>query len=202
MVGMVARLCIVLSCLPLALLGGCSSGSQAAKCVPGASAACACPAGQQGAQTCTAAGTFQACQCSVPDAATVGSTGGNGGQVETTTGGISGTGGKPGAGGNPFAGGGGNAGMGGNASGTGGNAGMGGNASGTGGNAGTGGNQAMGGSQSTGGCTGFGLTPSCTYQTCDVSCRAKLIPYGFPCGPNANGVDLCSPPAPPSPADP
>ena len=71
MVHMVARLCIVLSCLPLALLGGCSSGSQAPKCIPGASAACACPTGQQGAQVCNPAGTFGACQCSanMPDAA-------------------------------------------------------------------------------------------------------------------------------------
>jgi hypothetical protein len=63
MARMVARLCIVLSCLPLALLGGCSSGSQAPKCIPGASAACSCPTGQQGAQTCNAAGTFAACVC-------------------------------------------------------------------------------------------------------------------------------------------
>ena len=67
MVGMAPRLCIVLSCLPLALLGGCSSGSQAAKCVPGASVACACPTSQQGAQICNSAGTtFGACTCSVP----------------------------------------------------------------------------------------------------------------------------------------
>jgi hypothetical protein len=71
MVGMVASLCVMLSCLPLALLGGCSSGSQAPKCIPGASAACACPASQQGAQICNSAGTFGACQCSAntPDAA-------------------------------------------------------------------------------------------------------------------------------------
>jgi hypothetical protein len=67
MVGMAPRLCIVLSCLLLALLGGCSSGSQAAKCVPGASVACACSTSQQGAQICNSAGTtFGACTCSVP----------------------------------------------------------------------------------------------------------------------------------------
>jgi hypothetical protein len=60
MAGMVARLCVVVLCLPLALLGGCSSGSQAPKCIPGASAACSCPTGQQGAQTCNAAGTADA----------------------------------------------------------------------------------------------------------------------------------------------
>ena len=61
MVGVVARLCIVLSCLSLAALGsGCSSGSQFAKCVPDASVACACPTGQQGAQACNSAGTFAA----------------------------------------------------------------------------------------------------------------------------------------------
>jgi hypothetical protein len=64
MVGMVASLCVVLSCLPLALLGGCSSGSQAPKCIPGASAACACPTGQPGAQICNSAGTFGVCTCS------------------------------------------------------------------------------------------------------------------------------------------
>ncbi|MGA7744363.1 MAG: hypothetical protein WBP56_26145, partial [Polyangia bacterium] len=32
-----------------------------ATCVPGASVACACPTGQQGAQTCTSAGTFAVC---------------------------------------------------------------------------------------------------------------------------------------------
>src|SRR5208283_4132929 len=32
----------------------------------GASAACACPTGQQGAQTCTSVGTFEACVCATP----------------------------------------------------------------------------------------------------------------------------------------
>jgi len=64
--GMVARLCIVLSCLHLAFLGGCSSSSQAPKCIPGASVACACPTGQQGAQACNSAGKFAACVCAAP----------------------------------------------------------------------------------------------------------------------------------------
>ena len=81
MAGMLARLCCVLSCLLVAFLGGCGGGGQAASppgasadasaapatCVPGASIACACVTGQQGAQVCTAAGTFQACVCSAPD---------------------------------------------------------------------------------------------------------------------------------------
>ena len=54
--------------------GGGGTGGQAttaasttpASCVPGASVACACSTGQQGAQTCTSAGTFEACVCSVP----------------------------------------------------------------------------------------------------------------------------------------
>jgi hypothetical protein len=82
MVGMVARLRIVLSCLSLALLGaGCNSGGQFSKCVPGASAACACPTGQQGAQTCNSAGTFAACVCAAPGL----DAGGPGGAGGTTT---------------------------------------------------------------------------------------------------------------------
>ncbi|MGA7740389.1 MAG: hypothetical protein ACLP66_23070 [Polyangia bacterium] len=56
-------------------------------CVPGASVACACSNREQGAQTCTSAGTFAACVCAAP---TVDAGGG---------GGISGTGGGLGAGG-------------------------------------------------------------------------------------------------------
>jgi len=81
MVRMVARLCCVLSCLLVAFLGGCGGGSQAASppgapadasaapatCVPGASIACACVTGQQGAQVCTAAGTFAGCVCLASD---------------------------------------------------------------------------------------------------------------------------------------
>ena len=37
-----------------------------AACVPGASAECYCPTGQQGAQACTSAGTFEACVCATP----------------------------------------------------------------------------------------------------------------------------------------
>lgn len=68
MVGMVARLWIVVSCIPLAVLSGCTTVNQSGTCVPGASVACACPTGQQGAQTCNSAGTFGVCQCSVPGA--------------------------------------------------------------------------------------------------------------------------------------
>jgi len=104
MVRMVAKLCVVLSGLLVASLGGCSGGNQAGSrpdasavaggsggsagaggggsggqpatatsatpgvCVPGASVACACVTGQQGAQTCTAAGTFAACACVDPTA--------------------------------------------------------------------------------------------------------------------------------------
>ena len=108
MVPMGKRLCVVLSCLLVASLSGCSSGSQTTShpdasavtggsggsagtgggpggvgggsggtggqlstatsatpplCVPGASVACACVTDQQGAQTCTSAGTFAACVC-------------------------------------------------------------------------------------------------------------------------------------------
>jgi hypothetical protein len=65
-VHMVAKLGIVLSCLYVALLGGCSGGKQAAKCVPGASVECACPAGQKGTLTCNSAGRSGACVCSEP----------------------------------------------------------------------------------------------------------------------------------------
>ena len=49
-------------------------------CVPGASVACACPTGQQGAQTCTSAGTFAACACAAPTV-DAGSAGGADGAV-------------------------------------------------------------------------------------------------------------------------
>ena len=46
-------------------------------CVPGASVACACSNGEQGAQICTSAGTFAACSCAaLPDAGGVGGSGG------------------------------------------------------------------------------------------------------------------------------
>ncbi|MGO9666410.1 MAG: hypothetical protein ACLP66_24305 [Polyangia bacterium] len=47
-------------------------------CVPGASVACACVTGQQGAQTCTSAGTFAPCVCA-PPAVDAGATGGSDG---------------------------------------------------------------------------------------------------------------------------
>jgi hypothetical protein len=59
---MVTRLCVLVACLPLALLAACGGGgNDAPKCIVGASAACACPTGQQGAQICTSVGTFGAC---------------------------------------------------------------------------------------------------------------------------------------------
>jgi hypothetical protein len=67
---MVARLRIVLSCFLVASLAGCGGGSQSPKCIPGASAECYCPTGQQGAQTCTSAGAFTPCVCSSPPEAT------------------------------------------------------------------------------------------------------------------------------------
>ncbi len=63
MLPMVARLRIALSSLLLASLAGCSGGSQVPKCIPGESAKCYCPTGQQGAQTCTSTGSFAACVC-------------------------------------------------------------------------------------------------------------------------------------------
>ena len=62
---MAARICISVSCLSFALLGSCTTVNQSGACVPGASVACACPAGQQSAQTCNSAGTFDVCQCSI-----------------------------------------------------------------------------------------------------------------------------------------
>ena len=66
MVPMMARRWIVLSCLLVVFVGGCSGGSQSPKCVTGITVECPCPAGQQGAQTCTSAGTFAACVCATP----------------------------------------------------------------------------------------------------------------------------------------
>ena len=43
-----------------------ATGPAPATCVPGASALCYCPTGQQGAQICTSAGTFGACVCASP----------------------------------------------------------------------------------------------------------------------------------------
>jgi len=62
-VPMRSKLWILSSFISVGLLGACGSGSDAPKCVPGASAECACPTGQHGAQSCTSAGTFAACVC-------------------------------------------------------------------------------------------------------------------------------------------
>ncbi len=58
--------------------GGVGTGGQSTTsvvppaCVPGASIACACVTGQQGAQTCTSAGTYAACVCAQSGAADAG----------------------------------------------------------------------------------------------------------------------------------
>ena len=65
-------------------------------CVPGASVACACVTGQQGAQTCTAAGTFAACVCLAPSVEAGGADGSGG---SAGTGGGADSGGPGGAGG-------------------------------------------------------------------------------------------------------
>jgi hypothetical protein len=69
-------------------------------CVPGASVACACVTGQQGAQVCTAAGTFAACVCAAPtvDAGATGGSGGSTGAAGSGTDGIAGAGGMSGGG--------------------------------------------------------------------------------------------------------
>jgi len=65
---MVGKMRILIGCFPLAFLGACgSSGNDAPKCITGASVACACPTGQQGAQICTSAGAFGACVCAPPE---------------------------------------------------------------------------------------------------------------------------------------
>ena len=80
---------ILASFIPLALLGACGGGGDAPKCVPGASVDCACPTGQHGAQTCSAAGTFTACVCAPADP----DGGGLGGTGSHETGGAGGIGG-------------------------------------------------------------------------------------------------------------
>jgi cysteine-rich repeat protein len=103
MVRMRTRLGILASFLSVAFLGGCGGGSDGPKCISGASVACACPSGQQGAQTCNSAGTFGVCVCASP-ALDAGVSGGTGGATGTggisnidgaaaSTGGITGTGG-------------------------------------------------------------------------------------------------------------
>jgi len=94
-VHMLTRLWIVLSCLPLALLVGCGGGSSAAKCVAGATAECACPAGQQGVQTCNSAGAFGTCACGTTPLADAG--GGDGAANRLDTAALGGSGGGGGA---------------------------------------------------------------------------------------------------------
>lgn len=72
-------------CLAAAVVGGC--GSKNDRCVPGASAPCACAGGQTGAQTCKADGTYDVCQC---DVAGIGGNGSGGDDGGTSTGGSSG----------------------------------------------------------------------------------------------------------------
>jgi len=101
---------IVASFLPTVVFFACGGGGDAPKCIPGASIECACPTGQHGAQTCSPAGTFAACQCAptVPDGSTLGGTGGTavlttpvgvGGQQEGGAGGLGGASGATGGGG-------------------------------------------------------------------------------------------------------
>src|ERR1035437_9639232 len=80
MVRMRISTCILVSCLLGIILGACTSVSQnSGTCVPGASVACACSSGQQGAQTCTSAGTFATCVCTATlDAGGLGGAGGMG----------------------------------------------------------------------------------------------------------------------------
>ena len=66
--------------------GGGSAGGQLAAtastapaiCIPGASVACLCFSGQQGAKTCTSAGTFGLCMCTAPAADAGNANGGDG----------------------------------------------------------------------------------------------------------------------------
>src|SRR5262249_37070572 len=60
----------VRSLLGLCILAvACSSAPSPAapKCTPGQTAACACPTGQMGAQTCDGDGRFAACDCEISD---------------------------------------------------------------------------------------------------------------------------------------
>ena len=82
MVGMSARLWIAVSVLLATFVGGC--GRRGLRCIAGASVQCYCPAGQQGSQTCTAAGAYTACICS-QSTADAGGVGDTGGTTATTT---------------------------------------------------------------------------------------------------------------------
>ena len=70
MVPMVTRLCVVLSVSSRGIAQRLRRWESGPKCIPGASAECYCPTGQQGAQTCTSAGAFAPCVCSGPPEAT------------------------------------------------------------------------------------------------------------------------------------
>jgi hypothetical protein len=65
-VDMPTRPWTILSSFPLALLVGCGGGNSPAKCVAGATVACACMGQQSGVQTCTSSGTFAVCACATP----------------------------------------------------------------------------------------------------------------------------------------
>jgi hypothetical protein len=65
-VRMTGRRCLLASVLVVVCQAGCGGGNDGAKCVPGASVACACPTGQIGAQICTSEGTFAVCVCGAP----------------------------------------------------------------------------------------------------------------------------------------
>ncbi len=81
-----------------AVLGACSGSDGPPKCIPGVSAECACPFGPRGAQTCNAAGTFDACLCAgaQPDGGWLGT---GGATVLATSSGTGGGGGGGGTGG-------------------------------------------------------------------------------------------------------
>ena len=203
------KVCIVVGSLLLSILGGCGRGSPLATCIPGASVACACPTGQQGAQTCTSTGTHTACVCATPavDASGLGGTGGTAvpstpvgtGGVPLGTGGIPvGTGGIPGGADGTVTGGAGGSTPDGTCTGTpstcgygdaaltGGTPGKGG-ATGLGGIPGSDGGAAKGGSSGSGGIglggTGGGGGASCSNVTSNVT----------PCGGNVVGIWTVTP---------
>ncbi len=71
---------------------GAPIGGTPASCVPGASVACACTTGQQGAQTCTSEGTFAACMCSAPTVDAGGAGGSDGAVTSPPDAGVGGAG--------------------------------------------------------------------------------------------------------------
>jgi hypothetical protein len=72
--------------------GGGEGGPEPGSCVPGMTVACACLGSSEGVQTCSAEGTFSACQC-------LAGTGGSSGTGGSRSGGSGGTGGGGGHGG-------------------------------------------------------------------------------------------------------